>query len=140
MKRSTRSSPEKRHCHKRGFTLIELVMTIVVAGIIAIPLSLTISQYIKSVFKAQDYTMAVNLARAEIERVNKMPYTSMVTASFTNYQGYPYNVTRTVTYIAGSSGSTNSLKQIVVSVTKSGSAEVLANFTTYFARNVSYGL
>lgn len=135
-----RSTPSFLKNFQAGFTLIELVMTIVVAGVIAIPLSLTISQYIKSVFKAQDYTMAANLARAEIERVNKMTYTSMVTASFTNYQGYPYNVARTVTYIAGSSGSTNSLKQIVVSVTKSGSAEVLANFTTYFARNVSYGL
>lgn len=125
----------RKNCKKyAGFTLMELVMAIVVAAIIAIPLSVTIASYVKGAFASQNTAMAVALARYDIERVNKMPYASMVSASFSNYLGYSYDVRRTVSYIQGNGTSAESLKKIVVDVRRSGNPTVLASFTTYFAK------
>jgi prepilin-type N-terminal cleavage/methylation domain-containing protein len=125
---------------KRGFTLIELIMTIVVVGIVAVPLSLFIGRNIESVFYCEDLTIALNLAKFEMEKVNNLTYANIINASLPNYQGYNYNVARTVTYVQGSGATPESLKKITVSVTKTGSASVLLSLVTYIARNVSYGL
>jgi len=54
----------------RGFTLIELIMTIVLVGIVSIPLSLLIAQHITSAAYSKDTTLAFNLARWDMEQVN----------------------------------------------------------------------
>jgi len=130
----------KSLCHKKGFTLIELIMTIVVVGIISVPLSLLVSQHVDSVFQSKDYTLALNLARLEMETVNNMSYDNIMIGSFNdpNYKGYDYDMTRTVAF-AQQSGS-ESLKEIRLEITKSGSATVLVSLVTYLARNVSYGI
>lgn len=132
--------PSRLRRKREGFTLIELVMTIVVVAIISIPLSLLVIQHIESVVQSKDYTMAMNLARWEMEIVNNTGYASISTANFPNYKGYPYDLTRTVTFAAGSGASAESLKQITVTVRRSGSATDLVKFITYIARNVIYAL
>ena len=121
----------------QGFTLIELIMTIVVVSICAIPLSLLGSQHVTSVFQSADYTMAVNLGRFEMEKVNNMTFNSILSAN-SIYPGYNYDVPRTVTvlFVQGN----ESLKKIQVDVKKAGSATVIVSFVTYIARNVLYGL
>ena len=126
--------------NKRSFTLIELVMAIIVVGVVAIPLSILIGEHIPAVFQSEDYAMALNLARYEIEVVNNLAYTSILDASYLNYQGYNYDVTRTVTYAQGSAVTAESMKKITVNVMKSGSAQTIVSLMTYVARNVSYGL
>lgn len=123
-----------------GFTLIELIMTIIVLAIIAIPLSLLLSQHISSVFAAEDYAAAVNLGRFEMEKVNNLAYTNIISANFPNYEGYNYDVTRTVSFAQGNAASAESLRSIRVDVRRSGSATVLLSLNTYIARNVNYGL
>jgi len=115
-------------------------MTVVVIGIIAVPLALLINQQIKSVFVSQDLTVARNLARFEMEKINNIPYADIVSADFSNYQGYGYNVVRAVSYVEGNDTSPESLKKITVSVVKSDNAQILAVLITYLAKNVSYGL
>lgn len=117
-------------------------MTIVVTSIVAIPLSLMLSQHMVSVFVSKDYTMAVNLARFEMEIVNNMNYANIAigTINVPNYQGYNYDVARTVTFNQGNSTTPESLKKIQVDVKKSGSAIVLVSLVTYRAANVNYGL
>lgn len=115
-------------------------MTIVVVGIVSIPLSLLVSQHIRSVFETSDDTLAFNLARFEMEKVNNTSYSSISSANTSNYEGYSYTVTRTVSYAYGSSSSDESVKKIQVDVKKSGSAVVLASLITYIAKNVSYGI
>lgn len=129
-----------RGSRNRGFTLLELVLTTVVVAVIAIPFAMTVEETVQGAFVSQDLMMATQLGRAEVERVNNMPYASMVSASFTNYQGYDYDVTRTVVYIQGNAASAESMKSITVDVRKAGSPTVLASFVTYFARNINYGL
>ncbi|MEI6631589.1 MAG: type II secretion system protein, partial [bacterium] len=104
----------------RGFTLIELIMTIVLVGIVSIPLSLLIAQHVTSTAYSKDTTSAFNLARWDMEQVNNTAYTSIVSASFSGYQGYSYDLTRTVAFVAGSGVSAESLKRITVTVTRSG--------------------
>lgn len=130
----------RRSRHKRGFTLVELIMTIVLIGITAVPLSLMVVQHIQSVYISHDYAVARNLARFEMEVVNNTAYASIASASFPNYRGYNYDVNRNVTFAQGNSSSSESLKRVAVSVTRHGSAAALFNSVTYIAKNVNYGL
>ncbi len=125
---------------KAGFTLVELIMTIVVVGIVSVPISLFIARNIESVFYCEDLTTALNLAKFEMEKINNLTYINIINASFPNYEGYNYNLTRSVTYAQGSGTTPESLKKITVTVTKAGSASVLTSLVTYIANNVTYGL
>jgi len=113
-------------------------MTIVVVGIIAIPVSITLSQQIQSVFTSQDMVMATNLARFDLAQMNNTVYANIASANISNYQGYPYNLTRTVVFVNGNSGSAESTVKITSQITKSGSATVLAKLTTYISKNIRY--
>ena len=114
-------------------------MTIVLVGIVSIPLSLLIAQHITSTAYSKDTTLAFNLARWDMEQVNNTAYASIASASFPAYQGHSYDLARTVAFVAGSAVSAESLKRITVTVTRSGGGSVLATLVTYIARNVSYG-
>ena len=116
---------------KEAFTLIELVMTIVVVGIVALPISVTLAKHVQSVFLSQDLTMAINFARFDLAQMNNTAYASIASATLNSYQGYGYDLTRTITYVNGTSVSAESTKQVNVKVTKSGSATILAELNTY---------
>lgn len=126
-----------KSCPREGFTLIELVMTIVVVGIVSIPLSLLVGRHLQSTFKSGDYTTAMNLARFEMEKVNNMDYANIGNNSSSD-DGY--DIIRTVTYAQGDAFSLESVKQVRVDVTKTGSPAVLFNLVTYLAKNVNYGI
>lgn len=115
-------------------------MTIVVVGLIAVPLSISLVEQVQGVTQSADYTAALNLARFEMERVNNLAYHSISKDSFSNYQGYAYDIDRSVTYVEGNAGSAESLKQITVDVKKADSATVLVSLVTYIAKNMAYGL
>ena len=114
-------------------------MTIIIVGIVALPISVILSKHIQSVFISQDYTAALNLTRLEMEKVINTAYASIAigTSTTSNYQGYAYNLTTAVSEItSGSQG----YKLISISVTKVGSATVLASLKTYLTKNVIWGL
>ena len=123
----------------KGFTLFELVLTIVVVGIASIPLSLMLSQQAQSIVQSGDHTAALHVARLEMEKVMNINYAAITSASFSNYQGFSYDVVRTVSYVQGSDITAESLKKIVVDVKKVGSSTVLESLVTYIAKNVKYG-
>jgi hypothetical protein len=114
------------------------MMTIVVVGIIAVPLSLLLYSHVDSVFHAQDLSMANNLARFEMETVGNLNYSNIANASFTNYQGYPFNVNRTFSYVNGNATSNESTKKIIVVVSKANTSAALVNLTTYLSKNILY--
>ncbi|MDD5691272.1 MAG: type II secretion system protein [Candidatus Omnitrophica bacterium] len=133
--RLIQKSPRRK---PRAFTLIELIMTIVVISIVALPISVTMAKHVQSVFQSQDITMAINLARLDLEQVNNTPYNSIASANIPNYQGYGYDLVRTVYFINGSTYSQESTKKITVQVSKAGSATVLAKLVTYISKNIRY--
>lgn len=118
-------------------------MTIVLVGIISVPLSLFVVQTAQSTFEVHDHSIGVNLARLEMEKVNNIAYASLAagTSNFLNYQGYSYNVQRTVAYIPpGTDLTPESLKSIIVTVTRAADATTVLTLRTYRAKNVAYGL
>ena len=129
----------KIFCLTKAFTLIELVMTIIIVGIIAIPLSITLVKHVEATFRSQDETKAVNVGRWDMEIMRNTAYANIITASFPNYRSTGYAIIRTVSFVQGNSSSAESLKSVKVDVTRTGSSEILASFTTYFARNASFG-
>lgn len=124
----------------RGVTLIELIMTMVVLGIVAVPLTLMMYEHVEGVFWSADHQMAAQLGRLEMERQNNIDYDSLLTMSQSNYQGYDFDVDTTVSYVYGNGSSAESLKSVRVEVTKHGSSDVLANFITYRVKNVQFGV
>lgn len=128
-----------RSSQQRGFTLIELIMTLIVVGIISVPLSVLLLRHVQSTSQSNDYTMAIGLGQHEMEQVKKMPYASIASLTTTPYLGYNYTVVRTVVVVPGGSVSEN-LKQVTVNVSRFGSAAVLVSFVTYIAQNVLYGV
>lgn len=132
----------KKFNSRSGFTLIELIMTIVLVGIISVPLSLFVVQTAQSTFKVHDHSIGASLARLEMEKVNNIAYASLATGTtnFSNYQGYPYNVQRTVAYVFGDNAAVESLKSIIVTVTRAVDSTTVLTLRTYRAKNVAYGL
>ena len=99
---------------KKSFTLVELVMTIVVVSILWVPLSLMVFQYIESYVYSENVTSSLQLVRLEMEELFTMDYDNIDSAVFPQYKGYPYDLNRTVSYVAGDAFSSESLKKIEV--------------------------
>lgn len=125
---------------KKGFTLIELVMTIVVVSIVAIPISMLISQHLTSAIQSSTYTTALNLARFELEKVNNMAYANINSGTVLNYEEYGYDIIRTVIFVQGDASSAESLKHIRVEIKDADSSALMYSLETYIAKNVSYGI
>ena len=124
-------------CPRKGFTLIELVMTIVIVSIISIPISLLVSRHFETVFESGDYTVAMNLARFEMEKVNNMNY-AIIGSGNSSMGGY--DIIRTMSYAQEDAFSLESVKRIQVDVQKAGSGSTFFSLVTHIAKNVSYGI
>jgi len=148
----------------RGLTLVELVITISLAAIIGVPAGILLSEHLTGALRARDYAVALNLARAEIERLdslNDFCHTdlNLATTGPTPITGYPaYSLVRIVQCQTSSSScvcsctlrqgpldcrnatsATNDIKRTEVRVTKSGSSDNLASLVTYRTRWISFG-
>ena len=116
-------------------------MTIIVVGIVSIPLSLLLSQHIQSTFQSEDLTITRQLARLEMEKVNNMDFASIIDEgdkNFSPYEGYNYYLTRDVELVDSSGG--ESIISITVEVTRQGDSEVLIRLITYIVDNISIGI
>ncbi|MFH1504329.1 MAG: hypothetical protein ABIH08_02935 [Candidatus Omnitrophota bacterium] len=123
---------------KTAFTLVELVMTIVVVSIIGIPLSALVVEYINGYWYNDRLSSGSQLARSEQELLMNTGYDNINSAFFSQYQGYPYDLQRTVTYQEGDGSTQESLKKIEVIVYSSGTNKAAAKLTTYRAKNVLF--
>ncbi len=100
---------------RKGFTLIELIIAIVVAGVISIGVAIFLSEYLNSTVFLHYETFAMNLARMEIEKTNNIAIADLGNALWNDYEGYGYKVVRKVSNVQGTS---NKVKEIEVSVYK----------------------
>lgn len=134
--------------NKKAFTLIELITTIVVVAIVVIPSSIFLAESTTAAFRSEDITVALNLARMELEKTNNVLYQNIpigtvnyAGASKAEYQPYRYDLRRTVSYIAGTGSSAESVKEIRVQVYPAGrigsAQDLLTTVITHRARNVN---
>jgi prepilin-type N-terminal cleavage/methylation domain-containing protein len=125
---------------RRGFTLIEVVITIVIWAILIIPIAYMVKEHIIGTARAGDIARAYNLARLEMAKVNNLSYSDGTLAdgynnTTTDYEGCGYDLNRAVSY---ANPPANTLKKVTVIVYESGTTNQLANLVTYVA-NVSVG-
>ncbi len=82
---------------KRSFTLIELIITIVLLGIIMIPLGVMSMELVRGAARTDQSSMAANLARMEMAEANNIPYDTLAGKSKAAHPSYPsYDVERIV--------------------------------------------
>ena len=146
-------------------TLVELVVGISLSAILGIALGVLVSEHLRAALRARDMTVAMNLARAELERLESLgivvgqenttgfchPDLNITGASgvaVPSVSGPSYVVTRIVTCQTGScvsncaspSNANNGIKRIEIRVTKTSSAgERQAYLITYRTKFVLLG-
>ena len=88
---------------KRGFTLIELVMAVVIAAIIFISLATVLSMALWHTVKPEYYTVAAGLAAGEIDRVTNQKFSNVTSEAATAFAGNfsDYNHQVGVDYVNG---------------------------------------
>ena len=134
---------------RRGLTLVELVITISLTAILGVPVGVILSEHLRGALRARDYTVAMNLARQEMERLDTFNTTSdfistIITQPAAPVPGFPaYTRAVTVTCLLGNCTSTNTnsqgMKQITIVVTKTGPGDVLATLVSYRTKHVFFG-
>ena len=151
-----KNSPN-RHTGKSGFTLIELVITIVVVAIVSIPVSLMLIQYMESLFFEENLTYTSQVTRLETERIINyycgINYNNLAAGTYTpdniiSLSGwpdpdpagrdYPCDVQIEVAYKEGDPTSNESLKLITVKVFDPRNGEFIDSGVTYLAENAYY--
>lgn len=113
-------------------------MTVVVLGIIAVPVSFIVVQHLEATFQASQKTVTMNLARHAMERLKNIGYDSLPTGTriFSNYEGSEFDV---ATVISKSNYGPEGLATINVYILETGTLNILARLITYRTNNVTYG-
>lgn len=128
-------------CQKRGFSLIEFIMTITVLGLVLIPLGVMSIEFTRGLVYSRNLGAPEGLTKIEMAKVNNLAYDNLTLAdgydnTTVNYEGYPYDLRRTVNYVSGSG---NLLKNVQLRVYLAGkTTNPLVNAITYKA-DVSFG-
>jgi prepilin-type N-terminal cleavage/methylation domain-containing protein len=89
--------------NRGGFTLIELIMTIVIMGIIVVASASSYRNLIERAFQSTDIVKAVNMARVESSVVNSISYSDATLSNgynnlTSNYLSSGYDLRRQVSY------------------------------------------
>ncbi|MFC1708651.1 type II secretion system protein [Candidatus Omnitrophota bacterium] len=135
------SNKKKNKASLSGFTLIELIVTIVVLGLVLIPLGLMCGEYMNAIVYSRDSGVAENLAKVEMAKVNNLAYddaalSSSYDTTTSSYEGYPYDLRRKVNSVSGFG---TDLKEVEIWVYPAGeTTDHLTHTITYLA-DASFG-
>ena len=126
--------------NNKSFTLVELTITIVILGIIMIPLGIMSIEYMRGMVYSRGLVLAEGLIKTEMAKINNLAYDVVTLANAydntaSDYGGYRLDMRREVDYVAGTN---NELKKVVLTVYKGATTAQLAQVTTYIA-NVTFG-
>ncbi|MFA5097014.1 MAG: prepilin-type N-terminal cleavage/methylation domain-containing protein [Candidatus Margulisiibacteriota bacterium] len=129
---------------RKGFTLIELILSVVVAGMILLSFAASYRQMIAGLIYDSDLSKAIALSQLEFSIINSISYTDPslsngYNALTSNYKGSGYDMRRQVSYDLGTDATAQSLKRITITVYRGGSASPILSTVTLRAKNVSYG-
>lgn len=139
-----------------GLTLVEIILTIGLTAALGVPMGMLLNAHLGNALRARDATVAMNLARLELERLDSLndfcdaglAINAPAGTTVDPYQSLPYAMTRIVACQAGDctancgltpANALNGVKRIEIQVRKSGSATVLASLVTYRTKFVLFG-
>ena len=126
--------PDKRKKDPiKGFTLIELIMTIVLVGIVSIAAAVFLSDYLQGTASLRKEIPATSLARMEMERVSNLNFADIELQKYEKYENYPYELVRGVEYLKGTD---EKVKQITVDVYTLGGVDLLCSVVMLRAEGV----
>ena len=111
----------------KGFTLIELIMTIVLAAIILIPTSVVVVESVHNAHLPEYYTIASSLLGREIERVTNLRFSAVANEGPASYTGDFSSYSYKVSFYYVNSGALNTqvagptdYKRITITIFRSG--------------------
>ena len=99
---------------KKGFTLIEVIVTVTIVAIIMLPIAATVIEYIRGGIMGDSIATATNLAKREISIINNLSFSdSTLNAGYDQVAspylaGYNFDLRRTVSAVTDASGRTGS--------------------------------
>lgn len=118
---------------KNGFTLIELIMTIVIGAIILIPVSVLVVESVTNTIMPEHFAIASSLLEREIERVSNLRFSAVANEGPTSYGGNFSEYLRQVSFYYVNSGALNTqvagptdYKRVTITISRSGLPSVSA--------------
>jgi prepilin-type N-terminal cleavage/methylation domain-containing protein len=112
---------------KKGITLIELIMAIVIAAIILIPLSVVIVESVTHTIIPEHYTIASSLLEREMDRVSALRFSTVANEGPTSYAGSFSNYSRQVSFYYVNAGALNTqvvgptgYKRVTITISRTG--------------------
>lgn len=112
----------------RGFTLFEVITTIVIAAIVMIPIAFVLIEYVRSTVYAETLTQTADLTGLEMATISNIDYGSLASQTFSNYAGAGFDLQRVVSYVSGTS---NRLKSAAVKLFPHLGASPVSDMMTY---------
>jgi len=125
---------------KRGFSLIEIIITILIIAIFVSVIASVFQEIVKGLGFSGDTVKALSLARLELSKVNNLKFTDSTLAdgynnTTSNYESSSYDLNRAVSIVPSTS---NNLKKVIVSVYSATTTNILAKLATYVA-DINFG-
>ena len=125
---------------RRGFSLIEIIITILIIAIFISVIALVFQEIVKGLGFSGDTVKALSLARLELSKVNNLSFTDLTLAdgynnTTSNYESSSYDLNRLVSIVPSTS---NNLKKVTISIYPSATTSVLAKLITYVA-DIDFG-
>lgn len=77
----------RKEIHNKGLTLIELIITIVIAAIVLLPTSMVVVESVRHAHLPEYYTIASSLLEREVERVTNLRFGAVTNEGPTSYSG-----------------------------------------------------
>ncbi len=118
---------------KRGFTLIELIMAVIISAVILIPVSAVVIESLLNTIHPEYFTIASFLLEREIERVSSLRFSEVADEGPISYSGNFSSYAYQVSFYYVNAGSLNTqvagptdYKRVTVTISRAGFPSVSA--------------
>ena len=124
----------------KGFSLIEIIVTIVILVVFIASIATMFQEIARSVLFSDDSVRVLNLAKLEISKVNNLSFADSTlddgyNNTTSNYESSKYDLKRTVDIVPSTS---DTLKKVEVTIYPTGTTDTLITLVTYVA-NIDFG-
>ncbi len=125
---------------KGGFTLIEIVMTTAIGGVILVGLSLAMQTQMRTAIDNRNYLIALNLGNRQMALMNNAAYPAVAAETAQSADAAFPNFIPTQEVASISTSGVYSIRQITIRIRKGSAAgAVLLRLDTYRSDLITFG-